>query len=98
MPYIRRRRSILTSLAMPDKFIYREVVPGHIWAISRPFLRFGAKVGGRASLIKLSNGDLFVISPTPMEEGTKKWVDAIGEVKYLAAPGLEVIIYPSLRR
>ena len=76
---------------MPDKFIYQEVVPGYIWAISRPFLRFNrAKIGGRASIIKLSNGDLFVISPTPMEEGTKKWVDSIGRVKYLVAPGLAV--------
>ena len=79
---------------MPDKFIYQEVVPGYIWAISRPFLRFNrAKIGGRASIIKLSNGDLFVISPTPMEEGTKKWVDSIGRVKYLVAPGLAVRHY-----
>jgi hypothetical protein len=76
---------------MPDTFISREVVPGYIWAISRPFLRFNrAKIGGRASIIKLSDGDLFVISPTPMEEGTKEWVDSIGNVKYLVAPGIAV--------
>ena len=75
---------------MPSKSIAREVVPGQIWAISKPFYRLGAKVGGRASIIKLANGDLFVISPTPIEEGTQKWVDAIGKVKYLAAPDLEV--------
>jgi len=76
---------------MSDKFIEREVVPGYIWAISRPFLRFNhAKIGGRASIIRLSNGDLFVISPTPMESGTKKWVDTIGNVKYLVAPDMEV--------
>jgi len=77
---------------MPSKgTIHREVVPGEIWAIDRPFLRFDrAKVGGRASIIKLSNGDLFVISPTPMEEGTKEWVDSIGTVKYLVAPDIVV--------
>ena len=76
---------------MSDKFISREVVPGYIWTISRPFLRFNrAKIGGRASIIKLSNGDLFVISPTPIEEGTKQWVDSIGKVKYLAAPDIVV--------
>jgi hypothetical protein len=76
---------------MPDKSINREVVPGYIWAISRPFLRFNrAKIGGRASIIKLANGDLFVISPTPIEEGTQQWVDSIGNVRYLAAPDVEV--------
>lgn len=82
---------------MSDKFIEREVVPGYIWAISRPFLRFShAKVGGRASIIKLSDGDLLVISPTPMEPGTKKWVDTIGKVKYLVAPDMEVTSLPPI--
>jgi hypothetical protein len=49
-----------------------------------------AKIGGRASIVKLSNGNLFVISPTPIEEGTKVWVDSIGTVKYLVAPGISV--------
>jgi len=76
---------------MSDKFIYREVVPEYIWAISRPFLRFGrAKIGGRASIIRLANGDLFVISPTPLEDGAKKWVDTIGTVKYIVSPSIEV--------
>lgn len=76
---------------MPDKSINREVVPGYIWAMSRPFLRFGrAKIGGSGSIIKLANGDLFIISPTPIEDGTQKWVDSIGKVKYLAAPDVEV--------
>jgi hypothetical protein len=76
---------------MPES-ITRQVVPG-IWTISKPFLRFNrAKVGGRASIIKLSNNDLFVISPTSIEEGTKQWVDSLGNVKYLVAPDIEV--YP----
>jgi hypothetical protein len=71
--------------------ISREVVPGYIWTISKPFLRFNrAKIGGRASIVKLSNGNLFVISPTPIEEGTKVWVDSIGTVKYLVAPDIAV--------
>jgi hypothetical protein len=77
---------------MPSKgTIHREVVPNAIWAIDRPFLRFNrAKVGGRASIIRLSNGDLLVISPTPMEENTQEWVDSLGKVKYLVAPDLVV--------
>jgi hypothetical protein len=75
---------------MPEKSVTREVVPG-IWTISKPFLRFNrAKIGGRASIVKLASGDLFVISPTPVEEGTKKWVDTLGKVKYIVAPDMEV--------
>jgi hypothetical protein len=75
---------------MSFKAIPREVVPGQIWALTKPFLRFGAKVGGRASIIKLGKGDLFVISPVPLEEDTKEWINSIGIVKYIAAPDLEV--------
>jgi hypothetical protein len=64
--------------------------------MSRPFLRFNrAKIGGRASIIKLANGDLFIISPTPIDDGTQQWVDSIGTVKYLAAPNVEVHTLPS---
>jgi len=75
---------------MPDQSVSREVVPGAVWCIATPFVLGGAKVGGRTSIIKLATGDLFVISPTAMEEGTKEFVDSIGKVKYLAAPNLGV--------
>lgn len=82
-------------MAIDKSVIQREVVPEAIWAIAKPFLRFShAKIGGRASIIKLANGDLFIISPTALEEGTQKWGDSIGKVKYLLAPNLEV--HPSL--
>lgn len=80
------------STSMSSQSVSREIVPGMIWTIAIPFTLFGAKVGGRTSIIKLANGDLFVISPTPIEEGTKEFVDSIGKVKYLAAPNLGVLI------
>jgi hypothetical protein len=76
--------------AMPDQSVSREVVPGAVWCIATPFVLGGAKVGGRTSIIRLANGDLFVISPTAIEEGTKAFVDSIGKVKYLAAPNVGV--------
>jgi hypothetical protein len=75
---------------MPDQSVSREVVPGAVWCIATPFVLGGAKVGGRTSIIRLANGDLFVISPTAIEEGTKAFVDSIGKVKYLAAPNVGV--------
>ena len=75
---------------LENKSISREIVPGQVWGIARPFFRFGAKVGGRASIIKLSNGDLFVISPTPIESDTESFISSIGgQVKYLLAPDIE---------
>jgi hypothetical protein len=80
---------------MSSQSVSREVVPGYIWSIAKPFYRFErAKIGGRATIIKLANGDLFVISPTPIESGTQDWVDSIGRVKYLVAPDAVVSYQP----
>jgi len=75
---------------MSEESVTREVVPGAIWCIATPFVLGGAKVGGRTTIIRLANGDLFVISPTAIEPGTKAFVDSIGKVKYLAAPNVGV--------
>ena len=69
--------------------VTREVVPGQIWTISKPFARFSGKVGGRATIIKLNSGDLFVVSPTKLDDGTLEWVNTLGTVKYLMAPDME---------
>lgn len=62
-----------------------------IWTFSRPFLRSGLiKIGGRATAIRLSNGDVFLVSPVQPDETTKATLDKIGKVKYLAAPDIEV--------
>jgi len=62
-----------------------------IWTFSRPFLRFGRfKIGGRATAVRLSNGDVFLVSPIQPTENTKETLDKIGKVKYLAAPNFEV--------
>jgi len=61
-----------------------------IWAFSRPFLRVNLfKIGGRATAVRLSNGDVFLVSPTAPDDATKAALDKIGKVKYLAAPDVE---------
>ena len=62
-----------------------------IWTFSRPFLRSNLfKIGGRATAVRLSNGDVFLVSPTQPDETTKATLDKIGKVKYLVAPDYEV--------
>lgn len=64
-----------------------------IWTFSRPFLRSNLfKIGGRATAVRLSNGDVFLVSPTQPDETTKATLDKIGKVKYLVAPDYEVCL------
>jgi hypothetical protein len=66
-------------------------VTDSIWTFSRPFLRANFfKIGGRATAVRLSNGDVFLVSPTQPDDTTKATLDKIGKVKYLVAPDYEV--------
>lgn len=66
-------------------------VTNSIWTFSRPFLRVNLfKIGGRATAVRLSNGDVFLVSPTQPDDTTKATLDKIGKVKYLVAPDYEV--------
>lgn len=66
-------------------------VTDSIWTFSRPFLRSRLfKIGGRATAVRFSNGDVFLISPTQPDETTKATLDNIGKVTYLVAPDYEV--------
>lgn len=78
---------------MTDKPMNAKVrqVTDSIWTFSRPFLRSNLfKIGGRATAVRLSNGDVFLVSPTQPDETTKATLDKIGKVKYLVAPDYEV--------
>jgi len=66
-------------------------VTDSIWTFSRPFLRVNLfKFGGRATAVRLSNGDVFLLSPVEPDDSTKATLDKIGKVKYLVAPDVEV--------
>jgi hypothetical protein len=79
---------------MTDKKMQNNVrqVTDSIWTFSRPFLRVNLfKIGGRATAVRLANGDVFLVSPTQPDENTKATLDKIGKVKYLVAPDFEVL-------
>ncbi len=77
---------------MTDKPMSAKVrqVTDSIWTFSRPFLRSNLfKIGGRATAVRLSNGEVFLVSPTQPDDTTKATLDKIGRVKYLVAPDYE---------
>eukprot|EP01119_Soliformovum_irregulare_P015745 TRINITY_DN4478_c0_g1_i1.p1 TRINITY_DN4478_c0_g1~~TRINITY_DN4478_c0_g1_i1.p1 ORF type:complete len:241 (-),score=58.72 TRINITY_DN4478_c0_g1_i1:39-761(-) len=61
---------------------------------SVPFKRFNLlKVGGRATAIRLKNGDVFVFSPVKAQESTFRELESLGNVKYLVCPNTEHSMY-----
>jgi hypothetical protein len=43
-------------------------------------------MGGRSTVIKLSNGGIWVIASTPLSKETKEAVDRLGSVRYMFNP------------
>ena len=68
-------------------------VSDSVWTFSRPFLRSGLfKFGGRATAVRFTNGDIFLVSPTEPDDTTKATLDKLGNVKYIVAPDDEVYL------
>ena len=74
--------------------VIRQLVPNLV-TLSAPFARFGRfKVGGRATIVKLSTGSLAVFSPVALTPEVHSTLDRLGgQVKYLAAMDFEHHIY-----
>lgn len=62
----------------------------NITTLSTPFARFGrAKIGGRATLIKLPSGAVAVFSPVALTDDVRNVVSDMGTLKYVVAPDME---------
>lgn len=60
-----------------------------IWTISVDFKVFGlVQLNGRCTIIRCSDGALWVHSPVRLTAELKSQIDQIGQVKYLVAPSL----------
>jgi len=64
-----------------------EYIKNQIWILEYPVRFGGMDLFGRTTVIKLKNGDLIVHDPCSIDDMVKKEIDAIGEVKYIVAPG-----------
>lgn len=66
-------------------------ISDEITTLSVPFARFGRiKVGGRGTLVRLRDGSVAVFSPVALTPKVKETVAQMGELKYIAAPDMEV--------
>jgi len=76
-----------------EKFMsIRDILP-NVTTLSIPFKRAGVmKIGGRATIVRLSTGNLAVISPTPLTSAVRTKITTLSptnSVAYLIAPDLE---------
>ncbi|KAI1788068.1 hypothetical protein LXA43DRAFT_668296 [Ganoderma leucocontextum] len=71
---------------MASKCAIREVAKD-VWTFSCPFSRFNLfPVGSRSTAIKLSNGDVWVIASSPMDDTVKQKLNELGPVKWTIGP------------
>jgi glyoxylase-like metal-dependent hydrolase (beta-lactamase superfamily II) len=69
-----------------DYFNLRPVMADRLWAAEMPFHPPGFDVGARMTLVRLSDGGLFVHSPIGLTPDLKRQLDALGPVRFIVCP------------
>jgi len=64
-----------------------EYIKDQIWILEYPIRFAGLNVFGRMTIVKLDGGDLLIHDPCEFSDLVMREIDAIGEVKYIVAPG-----------
>lgn len=59
-----------------------------IWGTTRPLRFFGLETGTRMTVVRLTNGSLFVHSPIALDADLRHAVDALGRVAAVVSPSL----------
>jgi hypothetical protein len=57
-----------------------------LWSITRPLRFLGLETGTRMTIVRLSDGRLWVHSPVALDDRLRAEVDALGEVAAIVAP------------
>ncbi|EJF63626.1 hypothetical protein DICSQDRAFT_101499 [Dichomitus squalens LYAD-421 SS1] len=71
---------------MTSKCAIREVTKD-VWTFSCPFSRFNVfPVGARSTAIKLTNGDVWVLASSPLDDTVKNKLKELGPVKWIIGP------------
>ena len=69
---------------MKDLYEYKK---DRIWIKEYPIHYAGTKFNSRMTIIRLSNGNLFIHSPCEIEEDTKISIEKLDKVEFIVAPG-----------
>ena len=64
----------------------QELVANELWVAEMPASRLGFEFGARMTVIRLSNGQLFVHSPIELDGALKQSLDALGTVGFVVSP------------
>lgn len=65
-----------------------ESIAENVWAAPMPHVYMGLHIGTRMTVVRLSDGSLFVHSPIALDESLKAEIDALGPVGHIVAPNL----------
>jgi hypothetical protein len=57
-----------------------------LWIATRPLRMWIGDIGCRMTVIRLSDGGLFLHSPVPLDTATREALDAIGPVRWIVGP------------
>jgi hypothetical protein len=63
-------------------------IDNNIWVAEQPLKYWGLEVGTRMTVIRLTSGELIVISPIQSDKTTIEQLNEIGNVAYIIAPNL----------
>ncbi len=63
----------------------RELAPD-LWVAERPLRFMGAEIGARMTVVRVSDGRLFVHSPIPLSAALQEQVSDLGKVTWIVAP------------
>lgn len=66
-----------------------------IWVAEQPFRYFGLSVGTRMTVIRLTSGELVIISPIQVDDLTIRQLNEVGDVKHIVAPNLYHYLFTS---
>ncbi len=69
---------------MEDLYEYQK---DRIWLKEYPIRYAGTRFNSRMTIIRLSTGNLFIHSPSEIEDHTKGAIDKLGSVEFIVAPG-----------
>ncbi|MGB5897369.1 MAG: DUF4336 domain-containing protein [Geitlerinemataceae cyanobacterium] len=60
----------------------------NLWVAEQPLKYFGLSVGTRMTIVRLTNGELVIISPISIDPFLDEQIQAIGQVRYIISPNL----------
>lgn len=66
---------------------WQEFEPGQIWVREYPIRFAGMNLRARVTVVRLSDGSLFVHSPCEMDADTRAFISRLGRVSCIVAPG-----------